>query len=44
MFKDCTSLTTVESIKATTLAKLCYEEMFSGCIGLREIGTIICEQ
>ena len=35
MFNGCTSLTTVPSLPATTLADYCYREMFNGCTALK---------
>lgn len=34
MFSGCTSLTTVPTLPATTLAQSCYQGMFSGCTSL----------
>ena len=34
MFQDCTSLTAVPELKATTLAQTCYYGMFQGCTSL----------
>ena len=37
MFSNCTSLTTIPELQATTLSNSCYSEMFSGCTSLVEI-------
>ena len=35
MFKDCTSLTQIPALPATTLAEYCYYVMFNGCTSLK---------
>ena len=39
MFRGCTSLTTVPSLPATTLANSCYSSMFRGCTSLKVSAT-----
>ena len=40
MFRDCTSLTTVPSLPATTLANHCYNSMFQGCTSLTTVPSL----
>jgi hypothetical protein len=40
MFSNCTSLTTLPSIKNSALANYCYQGMFSGCTSLTTAPTL----
>ena len=40
MFYGCTSLTTVPTLPATTLADYCYDSMFRGCTSLTTVPTL----